>query len=151
MVYQVGQPETGLPLTQSSAASNDAIEAKTGRRSVDRVIDAVGVTETMAVALSCARRDGTISVVGMGSPHVELSAFTLTVEERTVRGGFCYSPADFRRSVDVMAEGLFDPAVFVDHHVSLEQLPSSMVALATGSALSVKTLVQLTAEGSLGD
>ena len=127
----------------------DAIETKTGRRSVDRVIDAVGVTETMAVALSCARRDGTISVVGMGSPNVELSAFALTVEERTVRGSFCYSPADFRSAGDVIAQGLFDPAVFVDHHISLAQLPGSMVALVDGSAESVKTLVQPTAEGSL--
>ena len=89
-------------------------------------------------------------MVGMGSPNVELSAFALTVEERTVRGSCCYSPADFRRAVDVIAEGSFDPAIFVDHHISLEQLPGSMVALVDGSAGSVKTLVQLTAEGSLG-
>ncbi len=121
----------------------DAIEAKTGRPSVDRVVDAVGVTETLSVALSCARRDGTISVVGMGSPNVELSAFALTVEERTLRGSFCYSPNDFHRAVDAIADGLFDPAVLIDRHISLEQLPGSMLALADGSAASVKTLVQL--------
>jgi threonine dehydrogenase-like Zn-dependent dehydrogenase len=137
----VGQSFGAVPVDARSSLA-DAIEAKTGRRNVDRVIDAVGITDTMAEALRCARRDGTISVVGMGSPNVEMSAFALTVEERTLRGSFCYSPADFRRAIDAIAEGLFDPKVVVDRHIALEQLPASMFALANGSASSVKTLVQ---------
>ena len=121
----------------------DAIEAKTGRRTVDRVIDAVGVTETFTAALGCVRRGGTISVVGMGSPSAQISAFLLTVEERTLRGSFCYSPANFRRAVDAIAEGSFDPTVVIERHIGLEQLPGSMFALATGTASSVKTLVCL--------
>ncbi len=124
----------------------DAVEAKTARRTVDRVIDAVGVTETVGVALSCARRGGTISIVGMGSPSVELSAFALTVEERTLRGSFCYSPADFCGAVNAIADGHFNPNMVIDRHISLGQLPASMVALATGTASSVKTLVQLTTD-----
>lgn len=82
----------------------------------------------------------------MGSPKVELSAFALTVEERTLRGSFCYSPADFSGAVDAIADGQFDPNMVIDRHVSLGQLPASMVALSTGTASSVKTLVQLTAD-----
>ena len=125
----------------------DAIEAKTGRRTVDRVIDAVGVTETFSAALGCVRRGGTISVVGMGSPSAQISAFLLTVEERTLRGSFCYSPANFRIAIDAIAEGLFDPTVVIERHIGLEDLPGSMFALATGTASSVKTLVRVASSG----
>jgi threonine dehydrogenase-like Zn-dependent dehydrogenase len=127
----------------------DAIEAKTGRRTVDRVIDAVGVTETLSVALGCARRDGTISVVGMGSPTAQISAFALTVEERTLRGSFCYSPANFYSAIEAISDGAFNPSIVIDRHIPLDDLPSSMLGLSTGTASSVKTLVRLTAEASL--
>jgi threonine dehydrogenase-like Zn-dependent dehydrogenase len=138
----------GATPVDARASLADAIEAQTGRRTVDRVIDAVGVTETLSVALGCARRDGTISVVGMGSPTAQISAFALTVEERTLRGSFCYSPANFYRAIEAISEGAFDPSIVIDRHIPLDDLPSSMLGLSTGTASSVKTLVRVAQSAS---
>lgn len=121
----------------------ERVRELTGRRHVDRAIDAVGTSETLARAVEVVRRGGTISLVGMGEPCVSLSAYGLTVEERTLRGSFCYSPQHFGQAVSHMVSGTFDTARFIDSRVSLEETPSAFAALAANAA-AVKTIVVVT-------
>lgn len=70
----------------------------------DVVIDAVGLTSSVRDGLSALRPGGVLVLVGMGSPDLQLSAYDVTVTERTIRGSYCYSNNDFSAAVRLMDE-----------------------------------------------
>ena len=59
------------------------------------VIDAVGVNQTVADAFAASGLGSRIVLVGMGSPRLELSAYAVSTEERTLIGAFTYTADDF--------------------------------------------------------
>jgi threonine dehydrogenase-like Zn-dependent dehydrogenase len=59
------------------------------------VVDAVGISQTVADALAASALGGRIVLVGMGSPQLELSAYPLSTAERSLIGAFTYSAAEF--------------------------------------------------------
>ena len=61
------------------------------------VVDAVGITATLASAFACAGLTSTIVLVGIGAPELRLSAFEVSTKERSVIGSFCYSAIEFGR------------------------------------------------------
>src|SRR6185312_10271089 len=69
----------------------------------DVTFDAVGVTGSVADALASTRLGGTVCLVGMGTPRLDLDAFAISTMERSLVGSFTYSAADFRTAVDLVA------------------------------------------------
>src|SRR5664280_3577025 len=59
------------------------------------VIDAVGATATLADAMKASAFGARLVLVGMAMPSVELAAFAISTEERTLIGSFCYSRKHF--------------------------------------------------------
>src|SRR5664280_1289834 len=59
------------------------------------VIDAVGATSTLADAMRASAFGARVVLVGMAGPSVELAAFAISTEERTLIGSFCYSRKHF--------------------------------------------------------
>jgi threonine dehydrogenase-like Zn-dependent dehydrogenase len=113
-----------------------------GSGPADVVIDAVGISATIKRALQVVRRGGTVVVVGMGAPTVELPAFEIVTEERTLVGSFCYSTSDFAAAVAAVGSGAFPWRYFVDREAELEEAPAIFASLARGEAGTVKTLVR---------
>jgi threonine dehydrogenase-like Zn-dependent dehydrogenase len=73
--------------------------------SVDLVIDAVGADATRATASRLARPGGVIVHVGLLPGQAGLDIRKITLQEITVAGVYCYSPADFAQTVDALAAG----------------------------------------------
>ncbi|WP_407530038.1 zinc-dependent alcohol dehydrogenase [Methylobacterium oryzisoli] len=73
--------------------------------SVDLVIDAVGAVGTRAAACALVRPGGVIVHVGLLPGQDGLDLRKITLQEITLTGAYCYTPADFRHAVDALAEG----------------------------------------------
>ena len=73
--------------------------------SIDLVIDAVGANATRAAASALVRPGGVIIHAGL-LPGVDgLDIRKITLQEITFSGTYCYTPADFRMSVEALASG----------------------------------------------
>jgi len=105
------------------------------------VIDTVGITPTLADAMTCSTLGSRIVLVGMGAPRVELGAFAISTEERSLIGSFCYSRVDFAETAawvgttDLPLDGL------IDGRVGYDGAQASFTALANGTSRASKILV----------
>lgn len=72
---------------------------------VDLVIDAVGAVATRAAACAMVRPGGVIVHVGLLPGHDGIDIRKITLQEVTLIGSYCYTPADFGRTVAALADG----------------------------------------------
>jgi len=105
------------------------------------VLDAVGVSATVKDALECSAMGARIVLVGMGSPSLELSAYLVSTEERTLIGSFCYSKDDFRDTAKWVEEAREVLGRLIEGRVDLEGAPSAFSELARGQSEASKILV----------
>lgn len=129
----------GLPLGERTMI--EAL-AESGGPVVHRSIDAIGISATLRACIQLVEPGGTVCIVGMGSPDVELPAYAITTAERNVVGSFCYREAVFREVVAALLNGEIDVDVFVDREIGLDEAPEAFRELATGERASVKTVVR---------
>ncbi|MGG7510692.1 zinc-dependent alcohol dehydrogenase [Plantibacter sp. YIM 135249] len=127
------------PAEQDLAA---AVEATLGRRP-DVVIDAVALSSTLGQALAVSAPGATVVLVGMGAPAVELDAYRISTEERTVIGSFCYTAEQFRSTAAWVADNASSLEPLIDGSVSLHAAPRAFADLADGSSTASKILVRL--------
>lgn len=73
--------------------------------SVDLVIDAVGAAATRAAACAMVRPGGVIVHAGLLPGQEGLDIRKITLQEITLTGTYCYTPVDFRQTVDALASG----------------------------------------------
>lgn len=84
-------------------APGEGGEPKDG--SIDLVIDAVGAAATRAAACRLVRPGGVIVHAGLLPGTEGLDIRRITLQEIIVSGTYCYTPADFRATVDALASG----------------------------------------------
>jgi threonine dehydrogenase-like Zn-dependent dehydrogenase len=105
------------------------------------VVDAVGVNRTVADAMAASRLGSRIVLVGMGSPQLDLAAYTLSTAERSLIGSFTYTAAEFIQTaewVGTVPEGIGE---LIDGRVGWEGAPQSFDDLARGRSSASKILV----------
>src|SRR6478736_4737310 len=105
------------------------------------VIDAVGVNQTITDAFAASGRGSRIVLVGMGSPQLELSAYAISTEERTLIGAFTYTADDFDKTaawVGTVPDGI---EALIDGRVGWDGAPQSFDDLARGRTTASKILV----------
>jgi threonine dehydrogenase-like Zn-dependent dehydrogenase len=105
------------------------------------VVDAVGLSPTVADAMAASGLGSRIVLVGMGSPRLELSAYALSTQERALIGSFTYSAAEFADTaewVGTVPDGL---DALIDGRVGWEGAPQSFDDLARGRSTASKILV----------
>lgn len=73
--------------------------------SIDLVIDAVGADATRAAACRMVRPGGVIVHVGLLPGEGGLDIRKITLQEITLAGVYCYTPADFAQTVEALALG----------------------------------------------
>jgi threonine dehydrogenase-like Zn-dependent dehydrogenase len=118
----------------------DAVAAQLGGPAT-LVMDAVGISQTVADALAASGLGSRIVLVGMGSPKLELAAYTLSTAERSLIGSFTYSAAEFidtANYVGTVPEGIH---ALIDGRVGWEGAPQSFDDLARGRSAASKILV----------
>lgn len=107
----------------------------------DITIDAVGSSITLTEALPATAQGGVIVLVGMHSPEIQLPAYTISTDERSVVGAFCYTDAEFRETALWAAEATTQLAPLISRVVSLDEAPAAFRELAQSSEGASKILV----------
>jgi threonine dehydrogenase-like Zn-dependent dehydrogenase len=104
--------------------------------SIDLVIDAVGAAATRAAACAMVRPGGVIVHAGLLPGQDGLDIRKITLQEVTLTGTYCYTPADFRHSVEALASGglgrlaWFDSRPLSDGAAAFRDIDSGAVASA---------------------
>ena len=112
----------------------------------DLAIDAVGLSPTMSDALTATALGGRVVLVGMGSPRLELPAFAISTEERSIVGSFTYSAQDFADASAWVGAHAEQVAPLVSALVPPEEAQESFAALAAGQGPAGKILVRFDQE-----
>jgi 2-desacetyl-2-hydroxyethyl bacteriochlorophyllide A dehydrogenase len=107
----------------------------------DTIVDAVGVGATLRSSLAAVHGGGTVVVVGLGAPRVELGLYELVVPEKRLLGSFCYDEADFARAVELVAAAGSPIPGLVDRSVGMDEAQDAFLALADARDAAVKVVV----------
>lgn len=105
-------------------------------------VDAVGITESLADALSVTSFGGRISLVGMGSPELSLAAYRISTEERSLVGSFTYSHETFVDCAKWVGEGDVRLEGLISERVGLEAADAMFTRLASVVDVPGKALVR---------
>lgn len=109
----------------------------------DVTIDAVGITVTLRDALLATRLGGSVCLVGMGAPTVELDAFRVSTEERTLVGSFTYSDQDFADAAAWIATSPPAASYLISREVALDEADAAFASLARSDGTPGKVLVRV--------
>jgi threonine dehydrogenase-like Zn-dependent dehydrogenase len=105
------------------------------------VLDAVGSSRSLADAAACSSFGARVVLVGMNAPRIELSAYTISTEERTLVGSFCYSARHFRETAEWVGGAPDELRHLIDAHVDLDAAADAFTALGKGESQASKVLV----------
>jgi threonine dehydrogenase-like Zn-dependent dehydrogenase len=130
----------GVPAVDPSDAADDAVRtALHGPATL--VLDAVGSTRSVADAVRWSSPGARLVLVGMGSPRIDLPAYAVSTEERTLIGSFCYSAEDFRSTAEWVGSAPAGLDRLVDGRVDMAGAPEAFAGLASGALVRSKVLV----------
>ena len=131
----------GAEVVDPSAGKLDGAVADRLGGPATLVIDAVGITPTVADAFAASGLGARIVLVGMGSPRLELAAYALSTEERSLIGSFTYSASEFADTAEWVGTGPDGIGELIDGRVGWEEAPQSFDDLARGRSSASKILV----------
>ena len=113
----------------------DAVRDLTGGRGADFVFDTVGTPQTLADAVSAARRGGTVVLTGLSRIDAvgAVQMFPFVMQEKRLVGsayGSGRPPDDIRRLVEWFQQGRLKLRELVHRTYSLDQVNDALAALA---------------------
>ena len=108
----------------------------------DVAIDAVGIEQTLADALRATKFGAQICIVGMGAPTIQLDAYRISTEERSLVGSFTYSAGDFRDAVDWVSTNPAELGELISREVSLDEGADAFAKLAAHDGTPGKVLIR---------
>ncbi|MFP1155037.1 alcohol dehydrogenase [Mycobacterium sherrisii] len=111
------------------------IRELTAGEGADAVIEAVGRDETIALAISAARRAGRVSVIGVSQNDAfPFRMQAVQTKELQFCAGLCSAQRELPTLLALTAAGRLDPAVVVSHHLALAEAPAGYAMLAERAA-----------------
>jgi alcohol dehydrogenase len=111
------------------------IRQLTSGEGADAVIEAVGLDETIALAISAARQAGRVSVIGVSQNDAfPFRMQAVQTKELQFSAGLCSAQRELPTLLALTAAGRFDPAVVVSHHLPLADAAAGYAMLAERAA-----------------
>ena len=107
----------------------------------DVVLDCSGNSIAVSTALSMARPNGTIVLVGVSMDKIEIPSIILVTHELKVYGAIAYTYDEFKTCIDLMAEGKIDVKKFMDDIVGLKGVQKAFERLTSGNDDAIKILI----------
>jgi len=86
----------------------------------DIAFEAVGVTATVESAISCARKGGSVTLVGNLTPKIDFPLQIAVTRELTIHGS-CASRGEYPACLDMLARGDLDPAPLLSASAPLSE------------------------------
>ncbi|HUQ93443.1 MAG TPA: galactitol-1-phosphate 5-dehydrogenase [Bryobacteraceae bacterium] len=94
------------------------IQARTGGRGADVVLEAVGATEPIQTAIAVVRKGGTVTLIGNITPKIELNLQQVVTREIRLQGT-CGSCGEYPACIDLLSRGLIKVDPFISARVPL--------------------------------
>ncbi len=95
----------GRPLDPRQDDVVKTVRAATGGRGAAAAVDAVGTAATRAQCVAATRTTGKVILSGLHEETSAIPAADIIRREILVKGSFAYSPANFTRAVELLAQG----------------------------------------------
>ena len=119
LARQVGADET---LHCSGAELIAEVMRLTGGNGVDITLEAVGRNETVAAAIDCTRKGGTVTLIGNIMPEVTLPLQKVVVRQVRLQGS-CASSGEYPEAIELIANGKIQVKPLITAVASLEEGP----------------------------
>jgi threonine dehydrogenase-like Zn-dependent dehydrogenase len=133
--------DIGVPAVDPTAGKiADAVRQVLGRPAT-LALDAVGSGRSLADALQATDMGASVVLVGMQEPQLALHAYSISIEERTLIGSYCYPAKDFRDTAEWVATAPPELARLIEDRVGWDGAPDAFRALAKGENPASKVLV----------
>jgi L-iditol 2-dehydrogenase len=110
-------------IDSSSESLTSRIEQLTNGRGVDVTFEAVGRPETVAAAIDCTRKGGTVALVGNISPEVAIPLQKVVTRQIRLQGS-CASAGEYPQAMEWIAAGKIKVAPLITAVAPLEEGPS---------------------------
>jgi L-iditol 2-dehydrogenase len=119
MAKQVGAEEI---LNLSGAKLVAEVLRLTDGKGVDLTLEAVGRNETVAAAIDCTRKGGTVTLVGNITPEVTLPLQKVVSRQIRLQGS-CASSGEYPEAIEEIANGKIQVKPLITAVASLEEGP----------------------------
>ncbi len=96
---------------------------RTDGRGADLAIEAVGLGETVALAVAAVRKGGSIALIGNLSPKVDLPLQAVVTRELTLYGS-CASSGEYPACLDLIARGAIQVEPLISGYGTLDDAPA---------------------------
>lgn len=123
---------------KSAEDVQDELEDRTGRRTVDAVLDCAGSPESVGLAASVLGTEGALSQVGLMGQRVELPLFPFVSGERSYFGSFWGNHNDLQEVLALASQGLIKHNIVP---VRLEDVNKNLEALGRGDIVGRAVIV----------
>jgi L-iditol 2-dehydrogenase len=116
--------QAGADRVIDSSAENLLAEVHkhTGGRGVDLAFEAVGRNETVAAAIDCTRKGGTVTLVGNIQPEVTLPLQKVVSRQIRLQGS-CASAGEYPQAIELIANGKIIVGSLITAIAALEEGP----------------------------
>jgi L-iditol 2-dehydrogenase len=102
-----------------SAGMVDEVRRLCGGRGADNVFEVVGLASTVATAVECARKGGSVTLVGNAEPRVDLPLQAVVTRQITLIGS-CASAGEYPECLGLIASGRINVTDFISASAPLE-------------------------------
>jgi L-iditol 2-dehydrogenase len=106
----------------SGAELVSAVQKLTGGRGVDIVYEAVGRNETVAAAIDCTRKGGTVTLIGNITPEVTIHLQKVVSRQIRLQGS-CASSGEYPQAIELIANGKIQVKPLITAVAALEEGP----------------------------
>jgi threonine dehydrogenase-like Zn-dependent dehydrogenase len=144
-IVMLGRREAQAELAARAGASCFVSSPEAAGSGYDLVVEAAGAVDAAAVALTAARRGGTVLLLGL-PPHgqtVALSVDDTVNNDLAILGSFSYTAAAWRDVVGLLNAGLIRPGFLVTHRFALADWARALDCLRGGDAPRGKVALQI--------
>ena len=137
--------ELGADIGLKADTVDVAAEVKklTGGRGADVVLEVVGLVSTVNTAIACARKGGSVTLVGNLSPKVEMPLQVIVTKELTIHGS-CASRGEYPACIDLLERRAIRVDPLITATSSLEDGPAWFKRLYAGEPGAMKVIIDPT-------
>ena len=113
----------------------------------DVVFDASGLQETLDTAIACTRTAGTIFNIAIHEKPLFINLNDLTMTEKKLTGGICYTQEDFEGAAQLVASNMADAEKMITAVTPLDNvIKGGFLELINNKANHVKILIEVAKE-----
>lgn len=133
--------ELGADQAVAPADASELLLAVSRGVGADVVVEASGVPALLQTAVDLTRAGGTVGLLSYLAQPSEVSGAKIMARETRIVGANAYTRSDFRRTMDVIADGRVRVEPMHTRTIGLDGLPAALADLAAGTGDDVKILV----------